>query len=456
MKNRGGKMVLGLLIVATFLLPISAVKNEITNVQKNDVATGLPISSPNGGWLEERDGVKILHLSGSNYEMGYQHGYLLREECAENLRAYLNTAEQLGISYESLVYRWNVMKEYVPHEYLDEMQGGADGSGLTVEQIGAAYMIGTHVRCSGAAAWGSATTDGRLYHLRSYDMPMYVQDPETGKYAHENGVIIVRKPNNGYASVDFSFAGMIQGIGGINEKGIGTGQLTSFSDDETIHGTDLGFRTRKVLDYASTAEEAIDIFNTNKTLGTNFIISDGKIPIAYAGEQTASLSYAGTWDDSVESTSPLWSMDHVVRRTNFFIHPDLAATQRYVYDPTNFPRWVMWKLGIIDKDTYFVEYYHYVALSEGMQKQWGNLDLNTTMSILRDVYNYNTDVIWFKIMDKIFEIVYDWDIYTSWHQWIACPETGDFVVSFANANNKACENPVHYFNFYELLKAGPP
>ena len=61
-----------------------------------------------------------------------------------------------------------------------------------------------------------------------------------------------------------------------------------------------------------------------------------------------------------------------------------------------------------------------------------------------------------KILHKILFIVFNFEIYTSWHQWVACPETGDFVVSFAGGDKKAYENPVHYFNFYELLEAEPP
>jgi hypothetical protein len=40
--------------------------------------------------------------------------------------------------------------------------------------------------------------------------------------------------------------------------------------------------------------------------------------------------------------------------------------------------------------------------------------------------------------------------------WVACPETGDMVVCFATKDKIAFSNPVHYFNFYELLNATPP
>ncbi len=47
-----------------------------------------------GGWVEERDNITILHVSGSHYEMGFQHGYLLQEEVQQNIRAFLHYAEQ--------------------------------------------------------------------------------------------------------------------------------------------------------------------------------------------------------------------------------------------------------------------------------------------------------------------------------------------------------------------------
>ena len=46
-----------------------------------------------GGWLEEREGVKILHESGSYYDMGYQHGYLLSDEIPILIRIMFETLQ---------------------------------------------------------------------------------------------------------------------------------------------------------------------------------------------------------------------------------------------------------------------------------------------------------------------------------------------------------------------------
>ena len=47
--------------------------------------------------------------------------------------------------------------------------------------------------------------------------------------------------------------------------------------------------------------------------------------------------------------------------------------------------------------------------------------------------------------------------YEALHQWVACPTTGDMVVSFADADtDTSFENTVHYLKMSELLNAEPP
>jgi len=86
-----------------------------------------------GGWLKEINGIKVLYISGTHYEMGYQHGYLLRNETRENLRAFLNNTHY---SYEKLLEIWNITKNFIPKEYIEELRGLADGAGIKFEDVG--------------------------------------------------------------------------------------------------------------------------------------------------------------------------------------------------------------------------------------------------------------------------------------------------------------------------------
>ena len=417
----------------------------------NDDSQNISSNLLDGGWLEERDGVKILHVSGSHYEMGYQHGYLLKEECLENMRAFLEYMLR-KFSYDQLEEIWNTMKNYIPTQYIEELHGFADGSGVPFENISIAYAATECIAfmgCFGIAAWDNATVDGKLYHARSWDLPFDIRDPVSGKCAHENSVLIIRKPKSGFASLCPSVAGVPNGAGGINEKGIGIGAQVCWSNDQRFNGPPILIRVQWLLDYADTIEQALNILTTNRTLGWNFIVSDCKVPVGYAVEISANHSYIGTWDDPTEAKKPFWSIRNVVRRTNFYINPTLTATQRKYYNP----RGILGILSTLFKgDPYFVVWNNYRAMSNEIEKNLGQLDVNSTISMVQRVYRGETDF----ILNFIKNLLASGSSFLkAWNQWAACAENGDMVVSFATSNLNACENKVHYFNLFDLLNSNP-
>ena len=416
------------------ILPVKGMNNEIDLL--------------NGGWLEDQDGVKILHLNGSNYEMGFQHGLLLKEEVRQNIRAFLNYS---NISFDYLLDIWDIMKDYVPQEYIDEIQGIADGAEVSFEEIVAANMviIVGDMGCFGISAWGNATKDGKLYHTRSFDQPFTIKDPITGKFAHENYVLIVRNPDNGYASLCPSVAGTMHGGGGFNDQGIAIGQQVCWSKDYTLYGTPGQFRVQMVLDHASNATDAINILSTNRDLGWNFIVSDSKTSIGFAVETTANYTYFGTHDDLTEGNPPFWNIEDVVRRTNFFIDKDIANTQRDFYNPSGLLSFI--KL-VLRTDVFFAVWRSYKVVSQGIEKNHGFMDLNSTMNMIRNCYSGKTDF----LLRLIVTLAEGTSFNRAWNMWVACPETGELAVCFASREKIAFSNPVHYFNFNDLLNATPP
>ena len=415
----------------------------------------IGINNPiNGGWLEEIDGVKILHLSGSHYDMGYQHGYLLKDEIGKSMRAQLSSFERRGFSYDRLLEIWNIMEIYLPSEYKEELTGMADGSSMTIEDIivlntmPAVFNVLVEDACCEISIWGNATTDGKLYHVRSLDWSLYINDPETDVPLYENIIIIIRNPDIGYSSLVPDFAGSIGSWNGINEKGIAVGENSCMTYDTTFHGICPWFRMRMVLDYADSYNEAIDILVSNRTCGTNFILSDANIPVGYALDQTANISYVGKWNNPVEGMKPFWKINEVVRRVPQYIDPECANLEnnRFRYDPGG----LFGLLLLLQQKSYmFIGWTHYKALSKEIEKRYGNLDLNETMSLLRDEYVGNTDFFMRIIRGFNFGFLH------CLCQWVCCPETGDLVISFAGDNKLACYNEVHYFNIFELINSEP-
>ena len=73
------------------------------------VAMGIH-NPPTGGWLEEIEGVRILHLNGSYYDMGYSHGFLLKEEIQANMRILFDYFHDMGFSNTTLLQSWNTLQ----------------------------------------------------------------------------------------------------------------------------------------------------------------------------------------------------------------------------------------------------------------------------------------------------------------------------------------------------------
>jgi hypothetical protein len=282
------------------------------------------------------------------------------------------------------------------------------------------------------------------------DFSLDIYDPETGKTLYDNLVLIVRNPDVGYASLDPDTAGSIGSWQGINEKGIAVGEDTCITRDVTFQGICPWMRMRMVLDHASTGAEAISILESSRTCGTNFVLSDANVPIGYALDQTANASYVGTWNDPVEGLKPFWQIKDVARRVaGLYIDPDCAAVeyQRYRYNPGGFFGLF---LLLFQKSYMFMGWTHYKALSKDIEKRYGSLDLNETMSLLRDEYVGNTN--FFMKMFRAIKL----PALECLAQWVCCPETGDLVISFARNNTMACYNQVYYFNMFNLFNSEPP
>jgi hypothetical protein len=93
---------------------------------------------------------------------------------------------------------------------------------------------------------------------------------------------------------------------------------------------------------------------------------------------------------------------------------------------------------------------NYRVFSDVIEDRYGTLDLNGTLTALRDHYNGYTDF-WMK-----YSMIFRY--WAPMYQYIVCPGTGEFVISIASKDVCAHkeEIPLHYFNMHNLLNASPP
>ena len=239
-------------------------------------AAGETVVRCGQGWLEMIDHYPVLHLKGSPYEMGYQHGVLLKESVRENLQNVINSkrASALEVAGITVKPRWIIdmlpviQSPYTPNWYQEELKGVAAGSGLKLSEVEAANFLPELFHCSGFAVKDTATTDGTLYHGRILD---YACD----WHLQDHAVLIIEEPTGGIPFANVTFAGFIGSVTGMNAQHISIGEMGGEGQGHWA-GTPMAILMREVLQQAKSLEEAVAIFrDAQRTCEYYYVISDG-------------------------------------------------------------------------------------------------------------------------------------------------------------------------------------
>jgi len=293
---------------------------------------------PVNGYLEDVNGALVLHVWGDPYDMGEVNGSLLKDSIKEAIQSLIDEMENMGYNYTYLANCAETMEQYIPEEYIKEMEGLADGANITYTDVLVYHVIADTLfygpgwtGCSGFAVFGNATNatgDGHLYHGRSFDSPVSLTSGES------TGLITVYEPENGNTFVNVGWFGFIGVYTGMNKEGITVEMNASSSNDTTLDGMPIAFMLREVLEDSNNLTQAIDIINsTNRTVGWNIVLGDGKNLNACVVEVSANYCKVFGPGGPEEDIEPHYSIPDAVRRTNHYVDTELAATQRSPYDP---------------------------------------------------------------------------------------------------------------------------
>jgi hypothetical protein len=230
------------------------------------------------GWLEYQGDLPILHLKGTHWEMGYQHGALLRENIHRNMDRLLNVeGDKTLVEFgplkvkprQAIEFIVGIQKPFIPQKYLDEMDGLAAGSGLPVEDVRVTNFIPEMFHCSGFAIMNSATKDGTLYHGR-------VLDYATDWGLQDHACIIVAEPEGGIPYVNVAYAGFIGSVTGMNAQHVSIGEMGGRGLGHW-NGVPMALLVREVLESAGTLDDALNVFRNNpRTCEYYYVVADGK------------------------------------------------------------------------------------------------------------------------------------------------------------------------------------
>lgn len=230
------------------------------------------------GWLEMVGQYPVLHLKGTPYEMGYQHGALLKEAALKNLGNITKVmTEKAFVKWGPVQIRprdavqsiLKIQRPYVPAEYFEELEGLAAGSGQSVADVTLGNFIPELFHCSGFALMNSATEDGTLYHGRVLDYAI-----DWG--LQEHAVIIVAEPKDGIPFVNVSYAGFIGCVTGMNAEHVSIGEMGGGGIGHWT-GIPMAYLVRLALQKGHSLEEALAVFEKSpRTCQYFYVVADGE------------------------------------------------------------------------------------------------------------------------------------------------------------------------------------
>ena len=260
-------------------------------------------------WSFERDGWTYVHLEGTPEEIGYQHGYMLREAIEDNLKVYrLENEHELGKPWS--YFRdaaQTVLWPRVEPEYRAELKGIADGmqaagshadlwdvvalnGNLELSQYYLPMMearAGRPVpvkavapgKCSAFIATGKATRDGKIVVAHS-NWSTYAEGERWT-------VVFDIVPKHGHRMLMDGTPGIItsQDDFGVNDAGLMITETTlPMAKGFDVNGTPEFVRSRKAMQYAGSIDEYVATMREGNNGGyaNSWMIGDRKTgEIAY-------------------------------------------------------------------------------------------------------------------------------------------------------------------------------
>ena len=234
--------------------------------------------------------ITVLYVTGTPYEMGYEHGVLLAAQVRDTIKDVqvgagkllpkilrnskaISTRDKDQIVNEFLDRAWKMMARYAPKEDLEEMEGLAAGSGIPLDVIHRMHALPDvgETSCSGLVAKGGATQDGHVYQLR-------ILDYGANFNLQRRPLITVYQPTtgNGNAYATIGWIGFVGAVSGVNAKGVALSEM-GFGNPpgETLAGTPMPFMLKNVLRYADTAEDGAAIIRaTRRTNSYVYFLGD--------------------------------------------------------------------------------------------------------------------------------------------------------------------------------------
>jgi len=301
MKKRTKYLLIVIILMGAFLVYLFSVtkmkepdhrqisENEMPVHQLND-----SLAVCDDSWLKlNKQGMWELYVQGDPYSMGLKNGRLTKKLVHYQEEAFVEQIGQLVPSRSYLQFLrvflgWfnRDLLNHVPLEYQLEVAGVSKSASAEFNDIAPPFQRimsyhGAHdmghalqsmclVGCTSFGVWNNYTADSSLLIGRNFDF-------YAGDRFSENKIIAFMKPTHGYPFMSVTWGGMIGVVSGMNQEGLTITLNAEPTEIPFRSKTPVSILARKILQYASTIDEAFAIAKEYEIfVSESFLIGSAK------------------------------------------------------------------------------------------------------------------------------------------------------------------------------------
>jgi len=272
-------------------------------------------------WFGRREGLPVLYLTGTPFEMGYASGVLTQAQIhrqEDSVLVLLNRVAPyrwLRFTLEFFVtYKNRHMLEHITPDLQMELLGLACGCPDRHPELGPLYnrIVNYHAAqdisymminsplirrgCTAFGAWGAATAGNHLFCGRDFDW-------EADPVFDEDRILIYCEPTNGIAFVSLAWAGMAGCVSGLNRAGVSITVNGAPSDLPADGATPTCLVAREVLEHAHNLTEALAVIRARHTfVSAMFLVgsrADGKFVVVEKTPEQMAVRTPEASDDTL-------------------------------------------------------------------------------------------------------------------------------------------------------------
>ena len=263
-------------------------------------------------WVTRREGLLVIRIKGSPFDMGYASGKLLEKEMhtledefLAMVRGYVPQQWKLNVLKNYVIFRNRSLSSYVSDDYRLQIYGTTLGCSDTHPELGNYYnrLLNYHAAhdisymmidnpliskagCTAFGAWGGATKDGHLITGRNFDW-------EAAEVFSRDRVVILCEPDNGIPFISLAWASMAGVVSGMNRAGV---SVTINGAPSSLPGetaTPVAMVARDVLQKAHNLDETLKIIRESRVFVSTLLLigsrADGKFIVVEKTPQATNV-----------------------------------------------------------------------------------------------------------------------------------------------------------------------